>query len=317
MRNTRVVGGAVLAIVAIASVSLAGLPPGGTFVDDNGHLFEPAIEAVAAEGITTGCNPPVNDRFCPDDFVTRGEMAVFLVRAMGYTDNGGGNLFIDDDGFFYENAADKLVTAGVTRGCNPPVNNKYCGGDDVTRGQMAAFLVRAMGYTDDGGGNLFIDDDGHLFENAIDKLGAAKVTLGCNPPANDKFCPNDHVTRGQMAAFLTRALSLSPVVPPPPETTTTTAPNTTTTTQGPKTAAGSIFSFGYNPDPITITVGDTVRWTNNSGIDHTTTSSGNWDSGSLGAGASFSEVFDSPGTFNYFCTIHGAGVMSATVVVNP
>ena len=82
MRNTRVVGGAVLAIVAIASISLAGLPPGGTFVDDNGHVFEPAIEAVAAVGITKGCNPPTNDMFCPDDPVTRGQMAAFLARGL-------------------------------------------------------------------------------------------------------------------------------------------------------------------------------------------------------------------------------------------
>jgi hypothetical protein len=33
-----------------------------------------------------------------------------------------------------------------------------------------------------------------------------KVTKGCSPPANTKFCPNNHVTRGQMAAFLHRAL---------------------------------------------------------------------------------------------------------------
>ena len=71
---------------------------------------------------------------------------------------------------------------------------------------MAAFLVRALGYTDNGGGNLFIDDDGSTFENDIDRLATAGVTKGCNPPVNDKFCPNDFVTRGQMAAFLHRAL---------------------------------------------------------------------------------------------------------------
>jgi hypothetical protein len=30
--------------------------------------------------------------------------------------------------------------------------------------------------------------------------------LGCNPPVNDRFCPAQSVTRGQMAAFLNRAL---------------------------------------------------------------------------------------------------------------
>jgi len=35
-----------------------------------------------AAGITAGCDPPVNDRFCPDDVVTRGQMAAFLHRAL-------------------------------------------------------------------------------------------------------------------------------------------------------------------------------------------------------------------------------------------
>ena len=143
-----VVAGVVFGLV-FAVISQAGgvseLPPGGTFTDDDGNIFEGAIEAIAAEGITKGCNPPVNDRFCPDDKVTRGAMAAFLVRALGYTDNGGGNLFIDDDGHTFENDIDKLGTAGVTKGCNPPVNDRFCPNDFVTRGQMAAFLHRALG----------------------------------------------------------------------------------------------------------------------------------------------------------------------------
>jgi len=178
----------------------------GTFVDDGSSVFQPSIEWLAYEGITKGCNPPVNDRYCPVDQLTRGEMAAFLVRAMGYTDDGGGDLFVDDDGSVFEAAIDKLGTAGVTRGCNPPVNDRFCPDRRVTRGELAAFLVRAMGYTDDGGGNLFVDDDGSMFESSIDRLGAAGVTAGCNPPVNDRFCPDDYVTRGQVAAFLIRAL---------------------------------------------------------------------------------------------------------------
>ena len=53
----------VLVLVAVASVAFAALPPGGTFIDDDGHIFEGAIEAIAAEDITKGCNPPTNDKF--------------------------------------------------------------------------------------------------------------------------------------------------------------------------------------------------------------------------------------------------------------
>ncbi len=178
-----------------------------TFVDDNSSIFESDIEWLAAEGITKGCNPPVNDHYCPNDFVTRGQMAAFLVRAFGYTDDGGGNKFVDDNTSVFEGDIDRLATAGVTKGCNPPVNDHYCPNDFVTRGQMAAFLVRAFGYTDDGGGNKFVDDNTSVFEGDIDRLATAGVTKGCNPPVNDHYCPNDFVTRGQMAAFLHRAFT--------------------------------------------------------------------------------------------------------------
>jgi len=122
----------------------------------------------------------------------------------------------DDDGSIFEDSIDKLANAGVTKGCNPPANNQFCPKSYVTRGQMAAFLVRALSLTDDGGGDLFEDDDGNIFESAIDKLATAGVTRGCNPwEGNTKFCPNSYVTRGQMAAFLHRALGVDRLIPPP------------------------------------------------------------------------------------------------------
>ena len=79
---------------------------------------------------------------------------------------------------------------------------------------MAAFLVRALNLTDDGGGNKFVDDDGSVFEADIARLAAAGITKGCNPPTNNRFCPNDPVKRDQMGSFLARALNLPPLVPP-------------------------------------------------------------------------------------------------------
>jgi hypothetical protein len=179
----------------------AQLLPG--YEDMYDSVFVDSIAWMQYTGITQGCAPAL---FCVDDPVTRGQMAAFLVRALFYTDNGGGDLYTDDDDSVFENAIDKLGTAGVTQGCNPPANDRFCPDRLVTRGQMAAFLVRALGYSDDGGGDRFSDDDDSVFENAIDKLATAGVTQGCNPPANDRFCPDDPVTRGQMAAFLKRAL---------------------------------------------------------------------------------------------------------------
>jgi hypothetical protein len=44
----------------------------------------------------------------------------------------------------------------------------------------------------------------NVFHDAIDWMKENKITIGCNPPANDKYCPGTPVTRGQMAAFMKR-----------------------------------------------------------------------------------------------------------------
>jgi hypothetical protein len=78
-------GGWVLTLMVLvlipAVVDAQTLPPGGTFLDDDGNFHEPAIETIAAAGITAGCNP-AGDLYCPRGSVTRAEMAVFLVRAL-------------------------------------------------------------------------------------------------------------------------------------------------------------------------------------------------------------------------------------------
>lgn len=198
---------AALALMILAAV----LPPGGTFVDDDGNVHEGSIEAIAAEKITLGCNPPSNTRFCPKDTVDRGTMAAFLARALNL-ETPSRDYFDDDEGHLFEEAINRLAEAGITRGCDPPANTRFCPDRDMTRGQMAAMLSRAFGYPASNV-NRFVDDEGHLFEAAIQRIAAQGVTVGCNPPVNNRFCPDDSVTRDQMATFLTRALGLTPVKP--------------------------------------------------------------------------------------------------------
>jgi len=216
MRTLSVAAAAAVLVLAMVATALADLPPGGTFIDDNGNVHEGYIEAIAAEEITLGCNPPINNKYCPSDYVTRGQMAAFLVRTLGLNDDDGKDWFTDDDGNVFEASINKLATAGITLGCNPPTNTEFCPQDRVTRGQMAAFLVRAYGYADPGTGDFFTDDDGSVFEASIDKLARAGITKGCNPPDNDLYCPYWYVQRDQMATFLGRAEGLTPMVPPPP-----------------------------------------------------------------------------------------------------
>ena len=269
-----------LTVVLLAPLAVADLPPGGTFVDDDGILHEPNIEAIAAAGITNGCGP---DRFCPSQVVTRGQMAAFLNRALGLPP-AVESPFTDSAGPFFDDI-NRLAAAGITRGCS---ETRFCPDETVGRGQMAAFLNRALGLPP-AVESPFTDSAGPFFDD-INRLAAAGITLGCAP---DRFCPNDPVTRAQMATFLTRALGLSPIVPPPRPLPVAGNPNGTApippearagNVSNPDTvigngtpssctsagvvqavARGGVIVFDCGPDPITIVMQETARVFNDTG----------------------------------------------------
>ena len=82
------------------------------------------------------------------------------------------------------------------------------------------------------------------------------------------------------------------------------------------THAIQVVDFAFAPAGLTVTVGDTVMWTNMDAIAHTTTSTtGAFDSGTLDQGESFSLTFTSAGTFDYLCTPHPS--MTGRIVVEP
>ncbi|MCP4965631.1 MAG: hypothetical protein GY926_10375 [bacterium] len=199
----------ILTALSPLAIGVADTSPGGTFADDDTSIHEGSIEAIAASGITQGCNPPLNTRFCPTNSVTRGEMAAFLVRALelpsaaaaGFTDTTT-SIFADD--------IDRLAAAQITVGCNPPANTRFCPNEAVSREQMAAFLSRGLGLVE-ATADSFVDDNESLFEADIEKLRAAGITNGCNPPSNDRFCPTSAVTRAEMATFVARALDLEEI----------------------------------------------------------------------------------------------------------
>jgi plastocyanin len=76
----------------------------------------------------------------------------------------------------------------------------------------------------------------------------------------------------------------------------------------------SIAGFAFSPETITVTVGDSVTWTNQDGATHTATADGgSFNTGNIGDGALKSVTFEAAGTFAYHCSIHAA--MTGTVVV--
>jgi hypothetical protein len=166
------------------------------------------IEALGRSGITSGCG---GGDYCPDESVSRAQMAVFLERGMRGSNYvplpATGTMFGDvAAGDFAAAFIEQLASDGVTGGCG---GGNYCPGAPVTRAQMAVFLLRAKhgsAYTPPVATGVFPDVSANNFAiDWIEQLAAEGISSGCG---GGDFCPNDPVTRAQMAVFLVRAFGL-------------------------------------------------------------------------------------------------------------
>lgn len=169
------------------------LPP--PFSDIAGTMFEADILWAYGQAITAGCAATL---FCPDGVVTREQMASFLVRALGLPGTST-DYFTDDGGSIHQADINRLAAAGIAAGCG---GGRYCPSAVVSRQEMASFLVRAF-HLPATGADYFSDDGGSMHELDINSLAASGITGGCG---GGQYCPFGSVTRGQMVAFLHRAL---------------------------------------------------------------------------------------------------------------
>jgi peptidoglycan/xylan/chitin deacetylase (PgdA/CDA1 family) len=172
-------------------------PPSGTpYYDISDSPFVTDIVWLEQSGITAGC---AEYFYCPRAEVRRDEMASFLARALGLAETGDVDFFIDDDESVHEIDINRLAYAAVTAGCG---TDRYCPYRLLTRAEMASFLVRVLDLEATGGTDYFGDDDRSEHELDINRLAHAGLTAGCG---DSNFCPDDPLTRGEMAAFLHRA----------------------------------------------------------------------------------------------------------------
>jgi FG-GAP-like repeat/S-layer homology domain len=178
-----------------------------------GYWAEEAIYKIYNAGITKGCsqNPLM---YCPDGTVTRTQMAVFLGRAVhgsSFIPPAATGIFSDVPVSYW--AADwieQLYRDGITGGCstNPP---RYCPYNPVTRAQMAIFLLRAKhgsSYTPPAATGIFSDVPvTYWAADWIEQLYVEGITTGCGTGPL-RYCPNNSVTRAQMAVFMMRTFGL-------------------------------------------------------------------------------------------------------------
>lgn len=196
--------GIALGAPSSVTVSVYENVPAVPFVDTSGNWAASYINSIYGAGITTGCG---GGNYCPAQSVTRGQMAALIIRAKeGEPASSCATSPFSDvpisDGFC--KYVKRMLDLNITTGCG---SGNYCPSLNVTRDQMAAFIIRAVEgnpaagycgstapYSDVPASNGFC---GH-----IKRMAELGITTGCG---GGNYCPSQTVTRDQMAVFLARA----------------------------------------------------------------------------------------------------------------
>ena len=176
-----------------------------------------SVERLREQGVLagTGCGDS-GDRFCPDDPVDRKTLAVWLVRVLdgddapGFADasagaSGEASRFVDVPASLPQRPfVVRLARLGVVSGCDGSPE-RFCPHEAVSRAEMAIWFDQAFGFPDvDMEG--FVDvDEGTGADAGARRVWAAGIDDGCIPEGPLLFCPDDFVSREQMAGLLTRA----------------------------------------------------------------------------------------------------------------
>jgi uncharacterized protein YjdB len=169
-----------------------------------GVYYFDAVNLLYGRGITNGCS---TTDYCPTENITRAQMAIFIVRAVlgldsfpysttPYFSDVPANAF----GFEY---IQKLYELGITNGCGVGL---FCPDDNVTRAQTAVFVIRARygaaTIVDYPATPYFTDVPAGSFAfNDIQRMKEDNITSGCE---TTEYCPDNPVTRGDMAIFVMR-----------------------------------------------------------------------------------------------------------------
>jgi S-layer family protein len=195
-----------------ASTKVWTLHVGESFPDvPTWNQFYGFIENIFHNGVTGGC---AGGNYCPDNSVTRAQMAVFLLKgklgASHVPPHATGTVFNDVHvGDFAADWIEELAGFQITGGCG---GGNYCPNDPVTRAQMAVFLLKTnhgSAYAPPDCTGVFADVECSPMPafavNWIEQLAAEGITEGCG---GGNYCPANSNTRGQMAVFLVKTFGL-------------------------------------------------------------------------------------------------------------
>ncbi|MBF0370723.1 MAG: DUF1566 domain-containing protein [Magnetococcales bacterium] len=196
---------------------VAGCDAKGHYTDVTCHHWAfDHIQAVGETEISRGCG---NGDYCPDNTLQRAEMAIFLLRGKyggRYSPiSATGALFGDvTTDHWAGHQIERLAALGITSGCE---EDRFCPSREVTRAEMAVFLLRTKYGVDyqppTATGTVFGDISGDYWAAAfIEQLEAEGAVEGTTEPGREceegHFCPSQNITRSEMAVFLNQAFGL-------------------------------------------------------------------------------------------------------------
>ena len=181
--------------LAVSDTGRIGCP--NRFRDDDGNPHESDIEWMFQREYIYGCDTLL---YCPSAKLTRAATAALIDRILQPPATSR-NFFTDDNGHWAEGALNRLAAAGILRGCGEAL---ACPDEPVTRGQFAALLSRAFAIPGTSTDH-FVDDDGNIFESAINSIAEIGITKGCHN-TDDHYCPGEAVLRDQAATLLARTV---------------------------------------------------------------------------------------------------------------
>lgn len=160
------------------------------------HTHRDEIHLIVEEGVARGGS---DGYYRPEREITRGQMATLLSEALG--------LSVGDDPPFDDVDGDHPHAPGIAAVAEADIVSGYGDGTyrssaSVTRAQMATMLSSGFGLDAQGNPPFADVDREHLHAEGIAAVAEHDVAYGYE---DGTFRPEEPVTRGHMASFITRA----------------------------------------------------------------------------------------------------------------
>lgn len=261
----------------------------------------------------------------PLAWVAPADAAGTVVLAHGDNSGPGGSGDSDEGGD--DDDGDDDVPAGVAPAPAAPTPGGPAAvtiaGNAFSPASLTVMAGSPVTWTNRDGDSHTVTADGGAFDSRTLATGASFTFTFASPGSFAYFCAFHSGMRGTVtvvAAGAASAASQPPAAAAPAESPPTSQATTTSTSAPPGAATGQDASvemrdYEFSPAKLTVGRGTEVSFRNVGKAPHTATST-SFDSGEIVAGQTFTQRFETPGTFEYRCELHPRMIGAIEVVAN-